>query len=165
MAIGGMKHEKLPPGAQVYVRDTGAPIRAEDEEQFSPEFIAKGMIALREAFQDIARRTENHAHPVDEYNTCPLGGSSSQSLLVLQPTYEYMPEKILSVLVVGPPAAQVTLTLGDRVWPLVLPASGVLPIGPVALILGRSDTRQLSAQTTGQYFLELMGFADARFNA
>lgn len=165
MPIQGIKHEKLPPGSQVYVRDTGAPIRTADEEQFSPEFVAKGLIELREALQDIARRAENHSHPVDEYNTCPLGGASSQTLLTLQPTYEYMPEKILSILVVGPPAAAITITLGDRVWPGIIPASGFLPIGPVAVILGRSDTRQLSAQTTGQYFMELMGFADARFNA
>jgi hypothetical protein len=165
VAIGGLSHDKLPPGAEVYVRDTGAPIRADDEEHFSPEFVAKGLIQLREAFQDLARRSENHAHPVDEYNTCPLGGTSSVTALTLLPTYEMMPEKILSVLIVGPPAAVITVTLGDRVWPLTLPASGVLPIGPVALILGRSDTRQLSAQTTGQYFMELMGFADARFAA
>jgi hypothetical protein len=163
--IQGIPHEKLPPGAQVYVRDTGAPIRATDEEQLSPEYIAKGLLQVREALWELARQTENHGHPVDEYNSCPLGSNSSVTALNLQPTYEYWPEKILSVLVVGPPAAAITVTLGDRVWPLTLPASGVLPIGPVALILGRSDTRQLSAQTTGQYFMELMGFADARFNA
>ena len=165
MAIQGMKHEKLPPGAQVYVRDTGAPIRTEDEEAFSPEFLAKGLLELRKQLGEIARRTENHSHPVDEYNTCPLGGTSSQTVLTLLPTYELWPEKIFSVLIIGPPAAAITVTLGDRVWNLVLPATGVLPIGPVALILARSDTRQLSSQTTGMFFMELMGFADARFNA
>ena len=165
MAIGGMKHEKLPPGAQVYVRDTGAPIRTVEEELYSPEFIAKGMIQLREALQDLARRSENHAHPVDEYNTCPLGGTSSVNALTLQPTYELMPEKILSILVAGPPAAAVTIQLGDRFWSVNIPPSGIMSIGPVALILGRSDTRQQSSQTAGMFFLELMGFADARFAA
>jgi hypothetical protein len=161
----GMRHFKLPPGASLSVRDTGAPIRTEDEEIMSPEYIAKGLLDLRESLRDLARQTENHAHPVDEYQTCAIGGTSSISLLTLQPTYEYWPEKIISVLVAGPPAGAITVTLGDRIWPLVIPAAGILPIGPVALMLGRSDARTLSAATPGQYFMELMGFADQRFNA
>jgi hypothetical protein len=160
-----MRHEKLPAGTVLHVRDTGAPIRTEDEEILSPGYIAKGLNEFREALDNLARQTENHAYPVDEYNTCPLGSVASENALTLQPTYEYWPEKILSILVTGPPAAAVTLTLGDRVWPLVLPSTGILAIGPVAIILGRSDVRQLQAGTPGQFTLELMGFSDRRFNA
>jgi hypothetical protein len=160
-----MFHEKLPPDSIVTVRSKDTPIGTADVEQFSPEFIARGMLELREALGEIARQTENRGNPVDEYNTCPISGAASESTLTLMPTYEYMNEKIISILVVGPAAANVTITLGDRVWPVQIPVSGVLAIGPVAIILGRSDTRQLTSATPGNYFLELMGFADARFKS
>lgn len=160
----GLIHHKLPPGARINVRDTNAPIRSGDEEQTTPEFLAAGLLQLREALDEIARQAENHSNPVDEYNTCPITGAASESTLTLQPTYEYMPEKIISILIVGPPASSITVTLGDRAWPLIIPPSGTLSIGPVALILGRSDTRSLTSATPGNYFMELMGFADKRFN-
>lgn len=161
---GGISHDRLPPDSIVTVRSKDTPIAAADEQQFSPEFIARGMLEMREALREVARQTENRGNPVDEYNTCPISGAASESTLVLQPTYEYMNEKIISVLVVGPPSAAVTITLGDRVWPVVIPVTGILPIGPVAVILGRSDTRSLTSATPGNYFLELMGWADRRFN-
>jgi hypothetical protein len=162
--VQGMSHSKLPPGAAVHVRDKGTPIRAEDEEQFSPEFIAKGLLDLREGLANLARQTENRSHPVDEYNTASLFAPSTTAVVTLFPTYEYMPEKIISVLVGGPPAASVTLLLGDRNLPIVIPAAGILPIGPLGVILGRNDARQLVSATPGTYFLELMGWADQRFN-
>ena len=160
---GGILHSKLPADAEIHVRDTNAPIRAADEETFSAEFVATGLLHLREALSELARRIENQAHPVDEYNTVPLTGAATESVLNLLPTYEYMPEKIISILVAGPPASVVTLILGDRQFPVTIPAAGILPIGPVAMMLGRSDPRQLVASTPGTYFLELMGFADRRF--
>jgi hypothetical protein len=162
---GGLVHSKLPEGAEVTVRDTGALIGAEDREQFSPQFVAKGFLELREKLGEIARQIENKGYPVDEYNTCTLTGASSESTVSLLPTYELMPEKILAVLVCGPPAAACTVILGDRQWPIVIPAAGIIPIGPVALVLGRSDPRQLVSTTPGTFFLELMGFADQRFAA
>jgi hypothetical protein len=162
---GGVFHEKLPPDSIVTVRSKETPIAAADAEQISPEFIARGMLEMREALGKLARQTENRGNPVDEYNTCPISGAATESTLSLLPTYEYMNEKIISVLISGPAAANVTLTLGDRVWALQIPVSGILTIGPVAIILGRSDTRQLTSATPGNYFLELMGFADARFKS
>lgn len=163
MAIQGREHSKLPPGAAITVRDTGAPIRAEDQEQFSPEFVAAGLLQLREALGTLARQTENRSNPVDEYNTASYDVNATTAIVTLQPTYEYMPEKIISILIAGPPAAAVTLWLGDRILPLVIPAAGILPVGPVALILGRNDRRQLTSATPGTYFLEIMGWADKRF--
>jgi hypothetical protein len=159
----GLIHSKLPPDARVNVRDTGAPIRTEDSDQFSPEFVASNLIKLREALGELARQTENHGNLVDEYNTCTITGAASESVLTVLPTYEYMPEKIISILVAGPPASSITLYLGDRVWPVLIPPAGIMTIGPVALILGRNDLRQLQSATPGNYFLELMGFADRRF--
>lgn len=164
MAIQGREHSKLPPGAAVHVRDKETPIRADDEEQFSPEFVASGLLDLREQLKNLARQTENRSHPVDEYNTASLTGASTTAVVTLLPTYEYMPEKIISVLVAGPPAAAVTLVLGDRQIPIVIPAAGLIPIGPLGMILGRNDPRQLISATPGTYFLELMGWADQRFN-
>lgn len=160
----GLLHSKLPPDARVNVRDTNAPIKAQDVEQFSAEFVATGLLHLREALGDIARHAENRSHPVDEYNTVPLTGIASESVLSLPPTYEYMPEKIESVLIGGPPSTQITLILGDRQWAVTIPAAGILPIGPLGIILGRSDPRMLVAATPGTYFLELMGIADRRFS-
>jgi hypothetical protein len=141
----------------------GNPIRAEDVTQESPQFLQQSFAQLRDSLDELARRTENHANPVDEYQTSALGGGSSETQLSLLPTYEYMPEKILAIIINGPPNANVTLQLGDRNWPLVIPAAGILPIGPIAIIIGRSDPRILTAITPGQYSLELMGFADRRF--
>ena len=158
----GLIHSKLPPDARIPVRGSNAPIGAQDVEQFSPEFIAAGMLAMREALGDIARQAENRSNPVDEYNSAPITGAATESVVTVLPTYEYMPEKIESV-IVGGPTGLVTIQLGDRVWSVTIPASGILVIAPVAMILGRNDARTLTAQTPGQYFLELMGIGDRRF--
>lgn len=161
----GIVHEKLPPGTMFPVRDKDEPIGTENVEQLSPESIAKGMLELREALGEIARQTENRGNPVDEYNTVPITGAATESTLTVQPTYEFMPEKIVGIIVSGTPAAAVTITLGDRQWPVVIPATGILVIAPIALILGRNDDRKLTSGTPGQYFLELMGYADKRFSS
>jgi hypothetical protein len=164
VAIQGMRHEKLPEGAVIHVRDKGTAIRAEDTETISPEYIAAGLLQFKEALGDLARQTENRSNPVDEYNTATLsGGVGTSTVVTLQPTYEYMPEKILTAIVAGPPGASITLILGDRQWPIVIPATGILPMGPLGLILGRNDPRQIVSATPGTYFLELTGWADKRF--
>ncbi len=158
----GLIHSKLPPDSRITVRGSNAPIGAQDVEEFTPEYIAAGMLAMREALGNIARNAENRSNPVDEYNSAPITGAATESVVTVLPTYEYMPEKIESV-IIGGPAGAVTLQLGDRVLPLAIPVAGILVIAPVAMILGRNDLRQLSAATPGIYFLELMGVADRRF--
>lgn len=160
---GGIRHSRLPSDAEVSVRDTDAPIRSTDVEQFSPEFVAAGLMRLRDSLSDLARQLENKSRPVDEYNTCPITGAATESVLTVLPTYDFLVERIEAVLITGPPAAQITLTVGDRQWNMVIPAAGVLPIGPLGMFLGRNDPRTLTAQTPGIYTLELMGYADARF--
>lgn len=158
----GLIHSKLPPDSSVPVRGSNAPIGAQDVEQFSPEFIAAGMLELREALGGIARKAENRSNPVDEYNSAPITGAATESVVTVMPTYEYMPEKIESI-IVGGPAGAASLQLGDRILPIAIPVAGIIVIAPVAIILGRNDLRQLSAATPGIYFLELMGVADRRF--
>jgi hypothetical protein len=161
--IDGVIHRKLPPDAVIHTREP-EPARTTDEETTSPGFERLGLQAMAEQLQSIARRIENAANPVDEYNSAAVTGAGSAAAVTVQPTYEYMPEKITAIVITGPPAAAVTLQLGDRLWALVIPAAGILPIGPVALMLSRSDARILTPATPGVFTLELMGIADRRFN-
>jgi hypothetical protein len=156
----------LPHDAVISPRSSaGNLIGTEDVEQTSADYMAEGLLRYREALTDIARQAENRAHPVDEYNTVPLSGGSTESILTIMPIYEYMPEKIESIIVSGPAAATATLTLGDRAIPIVMPATGIIVIAPVAILLSRNDPRQLVSAVPGIWFVELMGIADARFKA
>jgi hypothetical protein len=161
----GIVHQKLPPGTSFPVRAKDTPIAAEDVEQISPEFIRAGLLRLQEALGTLARHIENRGNPVDEYNTTPITGAASESTLTVLPTYEMMNEKIVGIIVSGPPTTSITIQLGDRQWPVIIPATGILVIAPIALILGRNDDRKIIAQTPGNYFLELMGYADSRFKS
>jgi len=157
---GGMVHNKLPYDLAGMRPPADKPVRAEEAEQeISPQFVLNSLMSLRKSLGTLARLIENRGYPVDEYNT----GTGTGTVVSLLPTYEYMPERIESVIITGPPSSQVSLQLGDRTWSLVIPAAGVLPVGPMGLILSRSDVRQLTAQTSGIYTLELMGFGQRRF--
>jgi hypothetical protein len=160
----GQQHFKLPYDAVISPRSSaGNLIGAEDEETPSRDYLAAGFLRYQEALTEIARQAENRSFPVDEYNTVPLSGGSTGTLMTIMPTYDFMPEKIESVLVSGPAAATATLILGDRQFPLTVPASGIIVIAPVAIILGRNDARQLTSAVPGIWFVELMGIADKRF--
>lgn len=158
---GGLIHHKLPPDAVIHTRN---PIPTEVENKESSEPAAEQLAAVRflATFGQIARELENRSKPVDEYNSAAISGAGSSAQVVVQPTYEYMPEKIESVVITGPTGA-VTLALGDRTWALTIPASGVIVIAPIAILLGRTDARTLTPSTAGVYTLELMGIADKRF--
>lgn len=158
----GLIHSKLPPDAVIHTRQP-VPPESGEREQIPEQFAELGAQELAGVLSELALRIENRANVVDEYNSAAITGAGSSASVTVQPTYEYMPEKILAVVITGPPAAQITLQLGDRIWPLVIPAAGVLPIGPLGIILGRSDARILTPQTPGVFTLELMGFADRRF--
>lgn len=107
----------------------------------------------------VARLVEGMTQLVDEYR--PAGYiADSTSVAQVTPAYE-SPEVITSILVLGPPG-NVTLQLGDRHWPLTIPASGLLVIAPVQLLLSRTDDRVLTGGAAGAYYLELMGHAHVR---
>lgn len=158
----GLIHRKLPPDAAIHTRQPGS-IETKDEEQESSEFAELGAKQFAEQLKTLAETIENRSNLVDEYNTAAITGAGSSSSFVVQPTYEYMPEKIESIIVTGPTGA-VTLQLGDRIWQLSIPATGILVIGYCAIVLGRSDSRILTPAAPGVYTLELMGIADRRFN-
>jgi hypothetical protein len=159
----GLIHSKLPPDAPIHTRQPVSD-KTTDTEKSDAQFIALGLLRLKESLDEIARQVENRAKIVDEYNTASLGGGEgTETTVTLFPTYDFMPEKIESIIATGPPAASAVITLGDRQWPVVFPATGVIVIAPVALMLSRTDTRSLVAGAAGQFSLELMGVADKRY--
>lgn len=163
MRYDGVLHRKLPAeGARIITRNPLQPQTSDKEEQ-AEDAVTLGLIHLREALEVVGRLIENRADLVDEY--VPGGtGVATTAQLTVPPDYEFAPEKIESIIIVGP-AGAITLTLGDRSWPLTIPASGILVIAPVAILLSRTDIRQVSAAAPGNYSLELMGIADKRFQA
>lgn len=158
----GLIHRKLPPDAIIHTRQPGK-VETTDEEQTAPAFEKRGAEDLLKQLVSIARFAENRANPVDEYNSAAITGAGSSASITVQPTYEYMAEKIESVIVTGP-TGQINLQLGDRLWTLTIPASGILVIAPISILLGRSDARILTPAAAGVYTLELMGIADRRFS-
>lgn len=125
------------------------------------KYIALALVHLRNAFSKVPEMLEDNSRPVDQYRPQTLTGDS-ESTLTLQPQWE-TPELIRAVLITGP-AGQITLQLGMRVWNLTIPATGFILISPLWMQLTRTDQRILTAQTPGQYTLELMGHADGRGN-
>ena len=154
-------HRKLPPDAVIHTRN---PLTTEVSDTETTVRTAEELAAERFAANigQIARELENRSKPVDEYNSAAITGAGSSASLTVAPTYEYMPEKIESIILTGPTGA-VSLRLGDRIWSLTIPASGILVIAPVALLLSRTDDRILTPGSAGVFTLELMGIADKRF--
>lgn len=157
----GLVHKKLPPDSVIHTRRPVPPATS-DEETESESYEERGLGQLLDQIGNIARQAENRSNPVDEYNSAAISGAGSSASLSVPPTYEYMPEKIESIIITGP-AGGIVLVLGDRQWSLTIPTSGILVIAPLALILGRGDARMLTSGTPGAYTLELMGIADRRF--
>jgi hypothetical protein len=155
-------HHKLPPDAVIHTRQPEPPLTT-DEDIPPKGYLTQGLTLLLTQLTNIARQAENRSHPVDEYNSAALSGAGSSASVTVPPTYEYMSEKIETIIITGP-AGAITLLLGDRIWQLSIPATGVLVLGPMALLLSRQDARTLTAASAGTYTLELMGIADQRFD-
>jgi hypothetical protein len=161
MRSDGIVHHKLPHDARISTRNPVSP-ETKDEERESTTFEDLAYKRLTEQIAGLARGLENRSHPVDEYNAAAISGAGSSPSVTVQPTYEF-PEKITSIIVTGP-AGVITLRLGDRIWSLTIPATGILVIAPVAILLGRGDDRTLTG-APGVYTLELMGYGDKRFTS
>jgi len=125
------------------------------------KYIALGLAHLRNAMVLLPNMVEDFSKPVDEYRTQSLAPDSETSIIIAA-QYE-TPEIIKSVVITGPTGA-VSVQLGDRVWNLTIPASGVIIIAPILVCLDRDDYRMLTASSAGDYTLELMGHADSRGN-
>jgi len=91
----------------------------------------------------------------------PTGAAVVNAVEAL-PNYE-IPEMISSVLVTGPTLTPFNLNIGNRSWDLVTDNTGKAILSPIALLLTRNDRRLLSSPVSGNWTLELMGTADARF--
>ncbi len=135
------------------------PITVKDIEDKPLKFIALALSALQRQFRRVATSIEDRSMAVDEYQSQTPTGPVTNTLTI-QPQYETN-ERITSILVVGP-AGACTVTLGDRVMPLTIPASGFLLIAPVSMFIGRDDLRQLTTSAPGQINLILGGYADTR---
>lgn len=157
----GLIHKKLPPDAVIHTRQPVEPTTT-DQETESPGYETIGAAQFAEQMANLARAIENRANIVDEYNSAAVTGAGSSAVVEVLPTYEYMPEKIESILITGP-TGLVQLQLGDRIWQLTIPATGFLLIGYCGVVIGRSDRRILTPTVPGVYTLELMGIADRRF--
>lgn len=136
------------------------PITSDDLERQPLKFIALALTHLKNEISKMAVMIEDRSRPVDEYQPQEVIGET-ETTIVIQPQWDTT-ERITTVVIVGPPAGTPTLQLGDRVWPLVIPASGILVIAPINIFLTRSDTRQLTVGTPGQYSVHLGGYADSR---
>jgi len=131
-------------------------VQVPDIEQVPARYIALALTRLHEHLGNLATMIKDHSRLVDNYQPqMPLSGESELTFS-LQPQWEGS-EIIESIIITGPPAGVFTLQLGDRVWPLVMPAAGILPITNIALLLNRDDNRILTATAPGNYSLELMG--------
>lgn len=160
-AMHGHSNSRLiQPGSEIFTR-IAPKVEVPDVEQKPATYIVVGMLKLAEEFSKLARMADNRSKAVDEFRPQTLA-ADSELTLEIQADFESITEKIESILVVGPPGT-ITLQLGQRFWPLTIPATGVLVIAPVAILLSNSDRRQIIAQTPGDYALELMGVADERY--
>jgi hypothetical protein len=147
------------PGEQTHIRQEQNS-RVPDIEQAPLKYIALALVHLRQELAKLPRMIEDQSRPVDEYVAQEVIAATVSSPLLILPQWE-VSEKITSIVIIGP-AGAVTLQLGDRIWPLTIPATGVIVISPVAVLLSRSDLRQLTFATPGVYSVELMGFCDTR---
>lgn len=135
-------------------------IKAEPGTDMVPaKYFALAMVKLHAQMAKLAQMIEDNSRPVDEYQPQTLTPEGTANVTV-PPQWE-VTEVIRSIVVTGPTGA-CTLQLGDRTWNLVIPASQILVIAPIRMILSRQDVRILTAATPGQYNLELMGTCDER---
>ena len=143
---------------EIHGRNPGK-VETNDIEKVPLKYVALAMLHLRNQMANLAKMAEDNSRPVDEYNKQTLA-PESETILTIQPDWE-VTEVIKSVMITGPTGA-VVVQLGDRTWNITIPASGFVVIAPVAFFLSRSDVRQLTASTAGEYTLELMGHCDNR---
>lgn len=135
------------------------PIGVTDIESQPQKYIALALVHLRNEMAKLAVQIEDRSRIVDEYQPQEITGEAFTTISI-QPQWE-TEERITSIIITGPPG-NVTVQLGDRIWPLTIPATGILVIAPIIVLLGRNDIRQITASTPGQYGLELSGYCDTR---
>jgi hypothetical protein len=116
---------------------------------------------LTRSVERMARNIQDKSRRVDEKRVQTLA-ADSETQVILTPQFERLGEIIEAIIVGGSPAATCTVKLGERVWNLTIPATGILVIAPVGITLDYEDDRFLISTTAGEWFLELTGYADVR---
>src|SRR5579862_2772961 len=112
------------------------PIDVTDIEAAPMKYVALALVQLRDEIRSLATMIADRSRLVDEYNVQSLTPESMTQITVT-PIFE-VGEVIESIIITGPAAGTATLQLGDRVWSLVMPASGILVIGaPLTILLSR----------------------------
>lgn len=149
-----------PDGHQVHLRQPEQHEVPLIEEQ-PMRYIALALIRLKEQLDTLANKAIDQGRPFDQYNVQEVGVAQAIGQITLSPSYE-VEERVESIIITGPAAATVTLQLGDRIWSLIIPSTGMFEVDGIAVILGRDDIRQMTMGTPGQFSLELMGHADSR---
>lgn len=129
-----------------------------------PEYYLEAILTqLHNRVRDLALTIDDRTRPVDEYQVASTEAPIATSEVIAQAQFDQITERITSILVTGPPSTAFTLQVGDRYWELLTNASGFVLIGPVSMFLERTDNRILTSATAGNWTLELMGWADARY--
>lgn len=118
---------------------------------------------LRRSMRRLAMQVDDRTRPVDEYATqstdSPIGLTTIEAL----PQFDQIAERIESVLVVGPTNTAFTLQIGDRFLTMSTDATGKAVLAPVSMLLQRNDRRVITSAVAGNWFFELMGWADERY--
>jgi hypothetical protein len=149
---------KLQAGTRLPIAD---PIIVPDVESKPPgQYLVESFQRVADDMKRIAVQVENWSRRIDEHQGAQSFNESSSSIDVT-PDFE-TGELITGIIVIGPPAANLQLTLGSRHWPLIMPAAGILVIAPVAIRLDQRDQRNLAFGSGGPGLLglELMGQID-----
>lgn len=104
---------------------------------------------------------EDKSRPVDEYSIST--STETQSTVEVLPQFEFFSERIEAILITCNPPQTVTVQLGDRQWPVIVPASGIVVIAPISMLLDRNMRRIATTSPAAELTMELMGWADERY--
>lgn len=154
---------KLQHGSVLPVRNAPQ-VETKDVPFSEPEkYILVALNKFRESLRRLAMQVDDRTRPVDEYQTesteSPLGLTTIEVL----PQFDQIAERIESILVTGPPNTAFTLQVGDRYLTMTTDAIGKALLAPVSMLLQRNDRRVITSATSGNWFFELMGWADERY--
>lgn len=120
--------------------------------------------AMKQAAQEMRRlrmQLEDRTRPVDEYNIS--SSTQAQTICEVQPQFDQFSERIESILLTCSPPQTVMLQLGDRQFPVIMPATGVIVLGPLSMLLDRNMRRIATTTPAAEITMELMGWADERY--
>lgn len=111
--------------------------------KLSAGFLQNSVHALLGSLWNLARVVNNEEAFVDEYQLKTIT-ADTENYVEVTPVFGKYDEVIRSILITGPPGGIAGIELGQRHFTVTVPPSGVLHIGPIAMVLTRSDKRKLT---------------------